>query len=42
MSEVLDKKKIRKVFRDVQKHLAIAQLIRRFSTNKEDIRKTAL
>jgi ubiquinone/menaquinone biosynthesis C-methylase UbiE len=40
--EVLDKKKIRKVFRDVQKHLAIAQLIRRFSTNKEDIRKTAL
>ena len=42
MSEVLDKKKIRKVFRDVQKHLAIAQLIRRFSTNKDDIRKTAL
>jgi ubiquinone/menaquinone biosynthesis C-methylase UbiE len=42
MAEVLDKKKIRKVFRDVQKHLAIAQLIRRFSTNKEDIRKTAL
>ena len=42
MAEVLDKKKIRKVFRDVQKHLAIAQLIRRFSTNKEDIRKKAL
>ena len=42
MLEVMDKKKIRKVFRDVQKHLAIAQLIRRFSTNKEDIRKTAL
>jgi len=42
MLEVLDKKKIRKVFRDVQRHLAIAQLIRRFSTNKEDIRKTAL
>jgi len=42
MTEVLDKKKIRKVFRDVQKHLSIAQLIRRFSTNKEDIRKTAL
>jgi ubiquinone/menaquinone biosynthesis C-methylase UbiE len=42
MTEVLDKKKIRKVFRDVQKHLAIAQLIRRFSTNKDDIRKTAL
>ncbi|MGP8152828.1 MAG: class I SAM-dependent methyltransferase [Smithella sp.] len=42
MSEVFNNKKIRKVFRDVQKHLAIAQLIRRFSTNKEDIRKTAL
>jgi ubiquinone/menaquinone biosynthesis C-methylase UbiE len=42
MVEVLDKTKIRKVFRNVQKHLAIAQLIRRFSTNKEDIRKTAL
>lgn len=42
MPEILDKKKIKKVFRDVQKHLAIAQLIRRFSTNKEDIRKTAL
>jgi len=42
MAEVLDKKKIRKVFHDVQKHLAIAQLIRRFSTNKDDIRKTAL
>ncbi len=42
MTDVLDKKKIRKVFRNVQKHLAIAQLIRRFSTNKQDIRKTAL
>ena len=42
MADALDKKKIRKVFRDVQKHLAIAQLIRHFSTNKEDIRKTAL
>jgi ubiquinone/menaquinone biosynthesis C-methylase UbiE len=42
MAEILDKKKIRKVFRDVQKHLAIAQLIRRFSTNKDDIRKKAL
>ncbi|MBN1365463.1 MAG: class I SAM-dependent methyltransferase [Syntrophaceae bacterium] len=42
MEKVLDKRKIRKVFRDVQKHLAIAQLIQRFSTNKEDIRKTAL
>lgn len=42
MSDILDKKKIRKVFRNVQKHLSIAQLIRRFSTNKEDIRKAAL
>ncbi len=42
MPEVLDKKEIRKVFRNAQKHLAIAQLIRRFSTNKADIRKTAL
>ena len=42
MAEVLDKKKILKVYRDVQRHLAIAQLIRRFSTNKADIRKTAL
>jgi len=39
MTEVLNKKRIRAVFRDVQKHLAIAQFIRRFSTNKEDIRK---
>jgi ubiquinone/menaquinone biosynthesis C-methylase UbiE len=42
MMEVLDKKKIRKVFRDVQKHLAVAGLIRRFSTNKNDIRQKAL
>lgn len=42
MPEILDKNKIRQVFRDVQKHLAIAQLIRRFSTNKEDIREKAL
>jgi ubiquinone/menaquinone biosynthesis C-methylase UbiE len=42
MQEILDKKKIRKVFRDVQKHLAIAQLIRCFSTNKEDIREKSL
>ncbi len=42
MAEVFDKKKIRKVFRNVQKHLLIGQLIRQFSTNKEDIRKTAL
>jgi len=42
MAEVFDKKKIRQVFRDVQKHLLIGQLIRRFSTNKDDIRQTAL
>jgi ubiquinone/menaquinone biosynthesis C-methylase UbiE len=42
MAEVFDKKKIRRVFRDVQKHLLIGQLIRRFSTNKDDIRQTAL
>lgn len=42
MTDGLDKKKIRKVFRDAQKHVAIAQLIRRFSTNKADIRRTAL
>ncbi|OGP89136.1 MAG: hypothetical protein A2031_02385 [Deltaproteobacteria bacterium RBG_19FT_COMBO_43_11] len=42
MAEVFDKKKIRKVFRNVQKHLLIGQLIRRFSTNKDDIRQTAL
>lgn len=41
MAEVLNKKKIRQVFRDVQKHLRIGQLIRRFSTNKDDIRQTA-
>ena len=34
MSDILDKKKIRKVFRNVQKHLSIAQLIRRFSTGR--------
>lgn len=42
MTEFLDKKKIRKVFRNVQKHQLIEQLIRQFSTNKEDIRKKAL
>lgn len=42
MVEVLNKKKIRQVFRDVQKYLLVGQLIRRFSTNKEDIRQTAL
>jgi len=42
MAEFLDKKKIRNVFRNVQKHRLIEQLIRQFSTNKEDIRKKAL
>jgi ubiquinone/menaquinone biosynthesis C-methylase UbiE len=42
MTELLDKKKIHKVFRNVQKHRLIEQLIRQFSTNKEDIRKKAL
>ncbi len=42
MAELLDKKKIRQVFRKVQKHLLIEQLIRQFSSNKEDIRKQAL
>jgi ubiquinone/menaquinone biosynthesis C-methylase UbiE len=42
MAEVFDKKRIRKVFRNVQKHRLIEQLIRQFSTNKEDIRKNAL
>ncbi len=42
MAEVLNKNNIRQVFRDVQKHLRIGQLIRRFSTNKDDIRQTAL
>jgi ubiquinone/menaquinone biosynthesis C-methylase UbiE len=42
MADVFDKKKIRKVFRNVQKHRLIEQLIRQFSTNKEDIRRNAL
>jgi ubiquinone/menaquinone biosynthesis C-methylase UbiE len=42
MAEVLDKKKIRQVFRKVQEHLRIEQLIRQFSSNKDDIRITAL
>ena len=42
MSEVLDKKKIRQVFRNVQEHRRIEQLIRQFSSNKNDIRVTAL
>lgn len=42
MTDILDKKKIRQVFRNVQKHRHIEQLIRQFSSNKEDIRLTAL
>jgi len=42
MAEVLDKKKIRKVYRNVQEHRLIKQLVRQFSSNKEDIRKKAL
>jgi len=42
MTEVLNKNKIRQVFRDVQKHQRIGQVIRRFSTNKNDIRQIAL
>ena len=42
MAEVLDKKKIRQVFRNVQEHRRIEQLIRQFSSNKNDIRITAL
>ncbi len=42
MADFLDKKKIRQVFRNVQKHRHIETLIRRFSSNKEDIRLTAL
>jgi ubiquinone/menaquinone biosynthesis C-methylase UbiE len=42
MVDFLDKKKIRQVFRNVLKHRHIEQLIRRFSSNKEDIRLLAL
>jgi ubiquinone/menaquinone biosynthesis C-methylase UbiE len=42
MADFLDKKKIRQVFRNVQKHRQIEALIRQFSSNKEDIRLTAL
>ena len=41
MAEILDKKKIRQVFRNVQKHRRTEQLIRQFSSNKDDIRITA-
>ena len=42
MVDFLDRKKIRQVFRNVQKHRHIEGLIRQFSSNKEDIRLTAL
>jgi SAM-dependent methyltransferase len=42
MADFLDKKKIRQVYRKVQKHKHIEQLIRQFSSNKEDIRLQAL
>jgi SAM-dependent methyltransferase len=42
MSDDFDRKKIRQVFQNVQKHRHIEQLIRQFSSNKADIRLTAL
>ncbi len=42
MAEVLNKKMIRRIFRNAHKHRRIGEIIRRFSTNKEDIRKKAL
>lgn len=36
--DILNRENIRRVFQDVQKHRLIGQLIRRFSTNKDDIR----
>lgn len=42
MPEILDKKKILQVFKKVQEHRRIERLIRQFSTNKDDIRITAL
>jgi ubiquinone/menaquinone biosynthesis C-methylase UbiE len=41
-TDFLDKKKVRQVFRNVQNHQHIEGLIRQFSSNKEDIRLTAL
>ena len=41
-TDFLDKKKVRQVFRNVQDHQHIEGLIRQFSSNKEDIRLTAL
>jgi SAM-dependent methyltransferase len=42
MADYPDEEKIRQVFCNVQRHQRIEQLIRQFSTNKEDIRITAL
>jgi len=42
MAEVLNKNQISRIFSDAQKHQRIGQIIRRFSTNKDDIRQTAL
>ena len=42
MSDFPDKKKIRQAYQDVQKHQHIEATIRRFSSNKNDIRQTAL
>jgi ubiquinone/menaquinone biosynthesis C-methylase UbiE len=42
MAEALNQKKILQVFSKVEMHRLIEQLIKRFSTNKEDIRKIAL
>lgn len=42
MADFLDKKKIHQVFRNVQTHQRIETLIRQFSSNKDDIRLTAL
>ncbi|HPD56987.1 MAG TPA: class I SAM-dependent methyltransferase [Smithellaceae bacterium] len=42
MAEVLDKKMIRQIFRDAHRHQRIGEIIRRFSSNKEDIRQKAL
>ncbi|MFO7569710.1 MAG: class I SAM-dependent methyltransferase [Smithellaceae bacterium] len=42
MTDNLDKKKIQQVFQNVQKHRHIEKLIRQFSSNKTDIRLTAL
>ncbi|MBN1474882.1 MAG: class I SAM-dependent methyltransferase [Syntrophaceae bacterium] len=42
MAEVLNKNQISQIFRDARKHQRIGQIIRRFSTNKDDVRQTAL